>query len=153
MTEATSAVSVALTRQMLWRFASVPAPFELLYIDKPMSIERGGHAYVREGVSGLSLLRCCCHFLEKYLRTCQASNSWWQGQGYKASQSHRHPDHPHPKLPPDIEGHPMRDQFSSTQAIRKPAVSSKGGIVAAQSSRAAQVGAEVLAAAATASTR
>ncbi|MEH2531944.1 gamma-glutamyltranspeptidase/glutathione hydrolase [Bradyrhizobium sp. AZCC 1588] len=40
----------------------------------------------------------------------------------------------------------MRDQFSSTQAIRKPAVTSRGGIVAAQSSRAAQVGAEVLAA-------
>src|SRR5207248_5741540 len=50
------------------------------------------------------------------------------------------------KLPPDLEGHPMRDQFSNTQVIRKPAVTSKGGIVAAQSSRAAQVGAEVLAA-------
>jgi gamma-glutamyltranspeptidase / glutathione hydrolase len=40
----------------------------------------------------------------------------------------------------------MRDQFSSNQQVRKPAVTSKGGIVAAQSSRAAQVGAEVLAA-------
>src|SRR5689334_24244067 len=40
----------------------------------------------------------------------------------------------------------MRDQFSNTQAIRKPAVTSKGGIVAAQSGKAAQVGAEVLAA-------
>jgi gamma-glutamyltranspeptidase/glutathione hydrolase len=40
----------------------------------------------------------------------------------------------------------MRDQFSNTQTIRKPAVSSKGGIVAAQSGRAAQVGADVLAA-------
>ena len=40
----------------------------------------------------------------------------------------------------------MRDQFSTPQAIRKPAVTSKGGIVAAQSSRAAHVGAEVLAA-------
>jgi gamma-glutamyltranspeptidase/glutathione hydrolase len=50
------------------------------------------------------------------------------------------------KLSPDIEGHPMRDQFSNTQAIRKPAVTSKGGIVAAQSSRAAQVSVEVLAA-------
>src|SRR4249919_2522062 len=48
--EATSAVSVALTRQMLWRFAGAPAPFELLAIDKPMSIERGGHADAREGV-------------------------------------------------------------------------------------------------------
>src|SRR5947209_14065282 len=40
----------------------------------------------------------------------------------------------------------MRDQFSNTQQIRKPAVTSKGGIVAAQSGKAAQVGAEVLAA-------
>ena len=40
----------------------------------------------------------------------------------------------------------MRDQFSNTQSIRKPAVSSKGGIVAAQSGKAAKVGAEVLAA-------
>ena len=40
----------------------------------------------------------------------------------------------------------MRDQFSYAQQIRKPATTSKGGIVAAQSRRAAEVGAEVLAA-------
>lgn len=40
----------------------------------------------------------------------------------------------------------MRDQFSNTQQIRKPATTSKGGIVAAQSGKAAAVGAEVLAA-------
>jgi gamma-glutamyltranspeptidase / glutathione hydrolase len=40
----------------------------------------------------------------------------------------------------------MHDQFSNAQQIRKPAVSSKGGIVAAQSRKAAAVGAEVLAA-------
>src|SRR4051812_46142095 len=40
----------------------------------------------------------------------------------------------------------MRDQFSNTQQIRKPAVTSKGGIVAAQSGKAAKVGAAVLAA-------
>jgi gamma-glutamyltranspeptidase/glutathione hydrolase len=39
----------------------------------------------------------------------------------------------------------MADQFSNSQQIRKPAVQSKGGIVAAQSRRAAEVGAEVLA--------
>jgi gamma-glutamyltranspeptidase / glutathione hydrolase len=38
----------------------------------------------------------------------------------------------------------MADQFSNSQQLRKPAVSSKGGIVAAQSRRAAEVGAEVL---------
>ncbi len=40
----------------------------------------------------------------------------------------------------------MRDQFSNAQQVRKPAVVSKGGIVAAQSRKAAEVGAEVLAA-------
>lgn len=50
MSDETSPVAIALTRQMLWRFAGAPDPFELLDIDKPMSIERGGHADVREGV-------------------------------------------------------------------------------------------------------
>lgn len=40
----------------------------------------------------------------------------------------------------------MRDLFSNAQQIRKPAVVSKGGIVAAQSRKAAEIGAEVLAA-------
>ena len=37
------------------------------------------------------------------------------------------------------------NQFSHRQQIRKPAVVSKGGIVAAQSRKAAEIGAEVLA--------
>src|ERR1700722_1239743 len=40
----------------------------------------------------------------------------------------------------------MHDQFSNSQIFRKPAVASKGGIVAAQSRKAAEVGAAVLAA-------
>src|SRR5271168_4303333 len=40
----------------------------------------------------------------------------------------------------------MRDQFSNAQQIRKPATVSRGGVVAAQSRKAAEVGAEVLAA-------
>lgn len=40
----------------------------------------------------------------------------------------------------------MSDQFSNAQQIRKPAVVSKGGIVAAQSRKAAEVGVQVLAA-------
>jgi gamma-glutamyltranspeptidase/glutathione hydrolase len=39
----------------------------------------------------------------------------------------------------------MSDQFSNCQQIRKPAVVSKGGIIAAQSRKAAEVGIEVLA--------
>src|SRR5215813_10635659 len=38
----------------------------------------------------------------------------------------------------------MPDHFSDLQQIRKPAVSSRGGIVAAQSRRAAEIGVEVL---------
>src|SRR5205085_6352527 len=41
-------------------------------------------------------------------------------------------------------GTAMTDQFSNTQHIRKPAVTSRGGIVAAQSRKAAEVGAKVL---------
>ena len=40
----------------------------------------------------------------------------------------------------------MRDQFSNTQQVRKPAAVSRGGIVVAQSRKAAEIGAEVLAA-------
>jgi gamma-glutamyltranspeptidase / glutathione hydrolase len=40
----------------------------------------------------------------------------------------------------------MSDQFSNLQQIRKPAVVSKGGVVAAQSRKAAEIGAAVLAA-------
>jgi len=50
LTDETSPVAVALTRQMLWRFAGAPDPFDLLQMDAPMSIERGAHADVREGV-------------------------------------------------------------------------------------------------------
>lgn len=39
----------------------------------------------------------------------------------------------------------MHDQFSNAQLIRKPAITSKGGIVASQSRKAAEVGAAVLA--------
>ena len=61
---------------MLWRFAGAPDPFELLAIDGPMSIERGGHADVREGVQP---------FLEKRRRPFPARSRsdmpsqypWW----------------------------------------------------------------------------
>ena len=46
----------------------------------------------------------------------------------------------------DSKGNTVHDQFSNAQQIRKPAVVSQGGIVAAQSRKAAEVGARVLAA-------
>jgi enoyl-CoA hydratase/carnithine racemase len=79
MTEATSAVSVALTRQMLWRFAGAPAPFELLDIDKPMSIERGGHADVREGVQAF-LEKRPPSFPGKVSQDMPSQYPWWQDQ-------------------------------------------------------------------------
>src|SRR3954452_14371182 len=47
---------------------------------------------------------------------------------------------------PESTSRTAPDLFSNAQQIRKPAVISKGGIVAAQSRKAAEVGAEVLAA-------
>lgn len=79
LTAETSAVSVALTRQMLWRFAGAPDPFGLLAIDGAISIERGSHADVREGVAS---------FLEKRQPTFPGKVSsdmpsqypWWTEQ-------------------------------------------------------------------------
>ena len=77
MTAETSAVSIALTRQMLWRFAGAPDPFELLDIDKPMSIERGGHADVREGVQAFIEKRAPT-FPGKVSQDMPSQYPWWR---------------------------------------------------------------------------
>src|SRR5258708_24514443 len=56
---------------------------------------------------------------------------------------HARPTRPAASERPDTA---MPDQFSNAQEIRKPAVTSRGGIVAGQSRKAAEVGAAVLAA-------
>ncbi|MES5487617.1 enoyl-CoA hydratase-related protein [Bradyrhizobium sp. INPA03-11B] len=76
MTAETSAVSIALTRQMLWRFAGAPDPFELLAIDKPMSVERGGHADVREGVQSFIEKRKPA-FPGKVSQDMPSQYPWW----------------------------------------------------------------------------
>ncbi|MDH2386360.1 enoyl-CoA hydratase-related protein [Bradyrhizobium sp. CER78] len=78
MTAETSAVSVALTRQMLWRFAGAPDPFELLAIDKPMSVERGSHADVREGVQSFIEKRKPA-FPGKVSQDMPSQYPWWPG--------------------------------------------------------------------------
>src|SRR6188768_271073 len=78
MTTETSAVSIALTRQMLWRFAGAPDPFELLDIDKPMSVERGGHADVREGVQAFIEKRSPA-FPGKVSQDMPSQYPWWPG--------------------------------------------------------------------------
>ena len=77
MTAETSAVAIALTRQMLWRFAGAPSPFELLELDKPMSIERGGHADVREGVAAF-LEKRPPSFPGKVSQDMPSQYPWWQ---------------------------------------------------------------------------
>jgi enoyl-CoA hydratase/carnithine racemase len=76
MTAETSAVSLALTRQMLWRFAGAPDPFELLEIDRPMSIERGGHADVREGVQSF-LEKRSPSFPGRVSQDMPSQYPWW----------------------------------------------------------------------------
>jgi enoyl-CoA hydratase/carnithine racemase len=77
MSDETSPVAVALTRQMLWRFAGAPDPFELLDIDKPMSIERGGHADVREGVQSFIEKRKPS-FPGKVSQDMPSQYPWWK---------------------------------------------------------------------------
>lgn len=49
--ENTAPVSVALTRQMIWRFGSADLPFDLLKVDGPFALELGSGGDVKEGVS------------------------------------------------------------------------------------------------------
>jgi len=77
MSDETSPVAIALTRQMLWRFAGAPDPFELLDIDKPMSVERGGHADVREGVQSFIEKRKPS-FPGKVSQDMPSQYPWWK---------------------------------------------------------------------------
>lgn len=80
MSDETSPVAIALTRQMLWRFAGAPDPFTLLDIDKPMSIERGAHADVREGVQSFMEKRKPS-FPGKVSEDMPSQYPWWEPRG------------------------------------------------------------------------
>jgi enoyl-CoA hydratase/carnithine racemase len=76
--ENTAPVSIALTRQMLWRFAGADHPFDLLKVDGPFAMTLGAGGDVKEGVSA---------FLEKRPPTFPGRVStdmpkgypWWDG--------------------------------------------------------------------------
>lgn len=76
MTAESSPVSVALTRQMLWRYATQPDPSHLLSIDGPMSMERGAHADVREGVQAF-LDKRKPEFPGKVSQDMPSQYPWW----------------------------------------------------------------------------
>jgi enoyl-CoA hydratase/carnithine racemase len=49
--ENTAPVSIALTRQMLWRFSAEPDPWNLLKVDGRLAMQLGAGGDVKEGVS------------------------------------------------------------------------------------------------------
>ena len=51
MAQNTAPVSLALTRRLLWEYAALPDPFEVLKIDGPLNIELGAGPDVKEGVA------------------------------------------------------------------------------------------------------
>ncbi|MGV2979234.1 enoyl-CoA hydratase-related protein [Camelimonas sp. ID_303_24] len=77
MTAESAPVSVALTRQLLWRYATQPDPRHLLAIDGPMSMERGAHADVREGVQAF-LDKRKPSFPGKVSQDMPSQYPWWE---------------------------------------------------------------------------
>jgi len=77
MTAESAPVSVALTRQLLWRYATQPDPRHLLSIDGPMSMERGAHADVREGVQAF-LDKRKPSFPGKVSQDMPSQYPWWE---------------------------------------------------------------------------
>lgn len=73
----TAAVSVALTRQMLWRMAAAPHPMDAHRIDSRAIQARGQSADAREGVTAF-LEKRTAHFPDKVSTDMPAFFPWWQ---------------------------------------------------------------------------
>jgi len=76
--ENTAPVSVALTRQLLWRFASASDPFGLLQIDGAFAMTLGSGGDVKEGVSAF-LEKRPPNFPGRVTADMPAGYPWWTG--------------------------------------------------------------------------
>ena len=74
--ENTAPVSIALARQMLWRFAGAPDPWDLLKVDGPLSMQLGSGPDVREGV-GAFLEKRPPRFPGRVSSDMPAAYPWW----------------------------------------------------------------------------
>ncbi|MDZ4376333.1 MAG: enoyl-CoA hydratase-related protein [Phenylobacterium sp.] len=74
--ENTAPVSIALARQMLWRFSGESDPWALLKVDGPLSVELGAGPDVREGV-GAFLEKRPPNFPGKVSTDMPSAYPWW----------------------------------------------------------------------------
>ena len=72
----TAPVSIALTRQLLWRFAGDEHPWNLLKVDAPLNIELGAAPDVKEGVAAF-LEKRKPKFPGKVSSDMPAHYPWW----------------------------------------------------------------------------
>jgi enoyl-CoA hydratase/carnithine racemase len=76
--ENTAPVSIALTRQMLWRFAGADLPFDLLKVDGPFAMTLGAGGDVKEGVTAF-LEKRPPSFPGKVTADMPEGYPWWDG--------------------------------------------------------------------------